>query len=1102
MAGQRDNVSIKDTADIIRAAGWDGKQPILLVGCQTGAKADGVASQLARELGGEVTAPTKDAWVDERGNLFASSSQHDPKRDFRPGWPPNGEWKTFKADGTSTPHTQSSPPGHTPDWRDVGDNGPSRAFRRGEHPPQFGQDPSTHRPVQADRHDWTRRAGPPPPSHLHDARPTDVLRPEYRPQGAPLAPPDAPLFFENRPDFHATQQDAVRMRQEIPRNWFEQDARRVDEALARNPHLRHIPRDELIALRGYTAHNTAVTVNKALRENDFPTLQRHEAQIRMASSALNKMPIHQGVVTRVVRTNFPEQFAARYQQGMEVTERSFTSASGPNVHRPIDGQVRMQIRSYTGRDVSALSHNPHEREVLFGPGTRFKVVGHGFHKDTNTLHLQLEEIPPPRRPAPAPNAWQQHQGQLQPPPQRSHPAPLPPPQQHRPVPSGQPGFGPNPNAAPPPPRPAPSQPTQPVPRPQYHQTQPAPNQQPAQPPAHQGPPVTTTERDWQQQQQPARDVSNWLREVADGDDVGTRQPVQEIAEREPQPRNEKPLGERLGELSDERLDRLRPDMVATKSGMAIFDTSEKNHHYTAKQIRPIPGYFVVDMHGSAHTVRSGKMNIGDADIAEILHANPDWDGKTPILLTGCGTGKELDGVAARLAQRLGIEVTAPHSDAWADYDGNLFAAQTDDTPTERGETRPKWPPNGEWTRFGPDGKPLPPDGSPYPPGHTPTWGKDVPTDAPSSAYSRSEDDSPPPRTPYTVEDVARYLDRPEVQAALNTDAQIEVKIGDDKVELPVRDVITGRLGNHPDLVQVIERTDYLERSLLHTPKTLASLLVHPDAIPHLIKAVEDVDTRGHEAINDEIAASPKAQGPEVDEVQQRASQAMADRVVPTPEKDLHQPGYKEIWHRTDDEAAVRRFLDGMYKTGRPAQQALIDIVSPIAKDLGGTAGHRNPKTLKDPERAMKKINDDYDGDPSRLVDLVGSMIVFDRLDQIYDALAVLRDKAVIKDGTGFEIVRYKDRFQKPQGSGYCDIQMNVRLPNGHIGEFRLHLAKVEVVAKWDHALYEVRRDLQSIATSEEREMSNQERALENAILLRQRALYQRALQEREGGSEE
>lgn len=1093
MAGQRDNVSIKDTADIIRAAGWDGKQPILLVGCQTGAKADGVASQLARELGGEVTAPTKDAWVDERGNLFASSSQHDPKRDFRPGWPPNGEWKTFKADGTSTPHTQSSPPGHTPDWRDVGDNGPSRAFRRGEHPPQFGQDPSTHRPVRADRHDWTRRAGPPPPSHLHDARPTDVLRPEYRPQGAPLASPDAPLFFENRPDFHATQQDAVRMRQEIPRNWFEQDARRVDEALARNPHLRHIPRDELIALRGYTAHNTAVTVNKALRENDFPTLQRHEAQIRMASSALNKMPIHQGVVTRVVRTNFPEQFAARYQQGMEVTERSFTSASGPNVHRPIDGQVRMQIRSYTGRDVSALSHNPHEREVLFGPGTRFKVVGHGFHKDTNTLHLQLEEIPPPRRPAPAPNAWQQHQGQLQPPPQRSHPAPLPPPQQHRPVPSGQPGFGPNPNAAPPPPRPAPSQPTQPVPRPQYHQTQPAPNQQPAQPPAYQGPPVTTTERDWQQQQQPARDVSNWLREVADSDDVDTRQPVQEIAEREPQPRNEKPLGERLGELSDERLDRLRPDMVATKSGMAIFDTSEKNHHYTAKQIRPIPGYFVVDMHGSAHTVRSGKMNIGDADIAEILYANPDWDGKTPILLTGCGTGKELDGVAARLAQRLGIEVTAPHSDAWADYDGNLFAAQTDDTPTERGETRPKWPPNGEWTRFGPDGKPLPPDGSPYPPGHTPTWGKDVPTDAPSSAYSRGDDDSPPPRTPYTVEDVARYLDRPEVQAALNTDAQIEVKIGDDKVELPVRDVITGRLGNHPDLVEAFSRDGELERSLLHTPKTLASLLVHPKAIPELIEVVNQIERNGPDAVVQDFKDQGGPKGPDLTDDQLAASEAMANRVTnPTHEDDdyrgpLRQVGGEEIHANRRNAQAVSDYLDDRYKDGKPAQQKLIEIIDPIADELGGDAGHRDPETLKDRDRAMKKINDDYDGDPSRLIDMVGSKIIFDRVDQIYDALDRLKTESDLR------IVRYKDRFQDVEPGGYCDVQMNVQLPNGHIGELRLHLKAVEDVADWEHSLYEVYRDLKSIATDENRERSTHEKALQAGIRLRQRALYLSAL---------
>ncbi len=139
--GSTDNVRVGDTkltpkelADIIRATGdWDGKQPIRLLSCQTGTKPDGFAAQLSKELGVEVVAPTKDAWVDDMGNVFASSTHHDTVRgDNSPGWPPNGEWATFKPDGTTAKHDKPAAPGTTPTWgNDVPEQKP-RAWRRGE----------------------------------------------------------------------------------------------------------------------------------------------------------------------------------------------------------------------------------------------------------------------------------------------------------------------------------------------------------------------------------------------------------------------------------------------------------------------------------------------------------------------------------------------------------------------------------------------------------------------------------------------------------------------------------------------------------------------------------------------------------------------------------------------------------------------------------------------------------------------------------------------------------------------------------------------------------------------------------------------------------
>lgn len=123
----------KDLADIIRSSGdWDG-QPVRLVSCQTGRNSDGFAAQLAQELGVDVVAPTKDAWVDDMGNVFASSTHFDVTRgDFAPGWPPNGEWVTYKPDGTSTKHDVATPPGSTPTWGDNAPENAPRAWRRGD----------------------------------------------------------------------------------------------------------------------------------------------------------------------------------------------------------------------------------------------------------------------------------------------------------------------------------------------------------------------------------------------------------------------------------------------------------------------------------------------------------------------------------------------------------------------------------------------------------------------------------------------------------------------------------------------------------------------------------------------------------------------------------------------------------------------------------------------------------------------------------------------------------------------------------------------------------------------------------------------------------
>jgi hypothetical protein len=178
----------KDVADIIRASGdWDGQQPIRLLSCQTGTKPDGFAAQLSKELGVEVLAPTKDAWVDDMGNVFASSTHHDPIRgDNSPGWPPNGDWVTFKPDGTSTKHDRPVPPGSTPTWGDDAPEQKPKAWRRGEPMAFVDFGDGVWREVPASS------VPPPHPTRGNVApqwAPNQQYAPPPPPQGHPQGPP-------------------------------------------------------------------------------------------------------------------------------------------------------------------------------------------------------------------------------------------------------------------------------------------------------------------------------------------------------------------------------------------------------------------------------------------------------------------------------------------------------------------------------------------------------------------------------------------------------------------------------------------------------------------------------------------------------------------------------------------------------------------------------------------------------------------------------------------------------------------------------------------------------------------------------------------------
>jgi hypothetical protein len=138
-----------------------------------------------------------------------------------------------------------------------------------------------------------------------------------------------------------------------------------------HPELKGIPTEELIALRGYTTSDYQM-LNKALRSRDPEELVRLKPYIDKATAALEDMPAHKGTVFRGVRELTPEQLG-RYKPGEVITEPAFTSASTA-AEQAFAGKVLVVIESETGKSVELVSRYAYEKEVLFPPGTRFRVL--------------------------------------------------------------------------------------------------------------------------------------------------------------------------------------------------------------------------------------------------------------------------------------------------------------------------------------------------------------------------------------------------------------------------------------------------------------------------------------------------------------------------------------------------------------------------------------------------------------------------------------------------------------------------------------------------------------------------------------------------------
>jgi hypothetical protein len=176
-------------------------------------------------------------------------------------------------------------------------------------------------------------------------------------------------------------------------------------------------------------------------------------------------------------------------------------------------------------------------------------------------------------------------------------------------------------------------------------------------------------------------------------------------------------------------------------------------------------------------------------------------------------------------------------------------------------------------------------------------------------------------------------------------------------------------------------------------------------------------------------------------------------------------------------------IDQLFKQAKVADVELKKLTDDIARSTNGKAVY--PPGLKTKARAIEKINADYGGDASKLLDISRSSISFDSADDLYKALDKIDKKA--------EIVRIKDRFVKPAPGGYRDILVNIKQPNGHITELQLHSKQIlDVKGGTGHKLYEQIREINGKAILENRPLSASELRLQNSLIKESEALYDNA----------
>ncbi|MBF0399084.1 MAG: hypothetical protein HQK78_20080, partial [Desulfobacterales bacterium] len=150
-------------------------------------------------------------------------------------------------------------------------------------------------------------------------------------------------------------------------------------------------------------------------------------------------------------------------------------------------------------------------------------------------------------------------------------------------------------------------------------------------------------------------------------------------------------------------------------------------------------------------------------------------------------------------------------------------------------------------------------------------------------------------------------------------------------------------------------------------------------------------------------------------------------------------------------------IDDLYKKAETALPLFVQWIAHYAQKTSAKVILR--QGLKNKDIAIEKVNNDYKGAASKLLDVVAGTLVYEQMEQITSAFSlIINDPAVF---------RVKNRFEKPSADGYMDIMINVQL-GGHVCELQMNISSIfDVKEKFGQKIYDINKQLESIARQED-----------------------------------